>query len=359
MKRIFTTLIVALAAMTSFAQQTQEYFRVEFTVPITGQARGTNNSVAATMKDYYVYCNPEHEYLDFQATDNPMSFRSVSSIYNENSSFYIKNKRTTQNAVGEDAEYPYMVDRIAKITAYSIPVEKVTLVDSTTTHEITSRDFPGEMAGEMNYRGAEFTFDRLPRNVAELKTLMEDEQGNPVAARNNPLFVAAVGYLIWPRLLDCSQDCRDMWDYLYGKQHKALNTYGVSNQSFQNACIAQYDGKDDAGEWVHYNAFQFFAGATPGNSYKPNGKSYAQGPYKVRVAWDTQAPLTYDGTRRCNVAKILLFPNPDATTREEISFENPVSHNIQLRSTKNNGWFLSDGEKMYQSRGKAMYNDDF
>ena len=32
--------------------------------------------------------------------------------------------------------YPYQVDRIKKITAYSIPVEKITC-DSTTTHEYT------------------------------------------------------------------------------------------------------------------------------------------------------------------------------------------------------------------------------
>ena len=36
MKKIFTTIVTALFAMTTFAQQSQQYFRVEFTVPITG-----------------------------------------------------------------------------------------------------------------------------------------------------------------------------------------------------------------------------------------------------------------------------------------------------------------------------------
>ena len=88
---------MALFAMTTFAQQSQQYFRVEFTVPITGDkipAGQSNTSVAATMKDKYTYCNPEHDYPDFQAGGNlvargsgngesgkasPMGFRSTTS----------------------------------------------------------------------------------------------------------------------------------------------------------------------------------------------------------------------------------------------------------------------------------------
>lgn len=363
MKKIFTTLALAAVAVSSFAQS-QQYFRVEFTVPMTGlnvPNGQSNNSVAATMKDNYVYCNPEHDYLDFQATENPLGFRSTTNSPTETSSFYISNTRVTQGGVGKE-KYPYDCDKIKKITAYSIPVEKVVLLDSTTTHKITSKEFAGEMPKQNYYMGAEFTFNRLPRNVAELKTLMEDENGNRVEACNNPLFIAAVGYLIWPRLLDCSQDCRDMWDYLYGKQYSALNTVGIANQTFQNACISQYDGKDAAGAYVHYNAFQFFAGATPGNGYKPNGKGHgvADGPYKVRVAWDVKADaISYDGQRKCDVASILLFPNPDAKTKDDMSFEDPVGHPIKLRSTKKNGWFLSDGEKTYYAKGKAQYDDSF
>lgn len=58
---------MAAFAMTSFAQSTQEYYKVEFTVPIVGSNTGTNNSVAATMKDDFTYCNPLHEYLVFPA----------------------------------------------------------------------------------------------------------------------------------------------------------------------------------------------------------------------------------------------------------------------------------------------------
>lgn len=369
MKKIFTTLAMAALSMTSFAQSSQQYYRVEFTVPVSLEGKkysGSNTSVSATMKDDYTYCNPEHDYLDFQATNNPMWFDNATHNYSATSYFYLKMKRNTQGGDAVENANNFMCDKVKSITAYSIPVEKIVLLDSTTTHRIEkgSSEFVGDYPttpGKAYYDAAEFTFNRLPRNVAELKTLLEDGNGNRVEACKNPLFIAAVAYLIWPRLLDCSQDCWDMWNYLYGRQYSALNTYGVANATFQNACISQFVGLDAAGYYSHNNAFQFFAGATPGNQYKPNGKGHGvnDGPYKVRVAWDVKDPLTYDSTSRCNVASILLFPNPDAKTKDEMSFEYPVGHPIKLRSTKNNGWFFRDGEKIYYAKGKAQYNDDF
>jgi hypothetical protein len=54
MKKIFTTIVMAIVALTASAQNNQQYFHVEFTVPITGDnipIGQSNNSVAATMKD--------------------------------------------------------------------------------------------------------------------------------------------------------------------------------------------------------------------------------------------------------------------------------------------------------------------
>lgn len=360
MKKLFSTLAVAAIAMTAFAQETQQYFRVEFTVPIVGYnipAGQSNNSVAATMKDDYTYCNPEHEYLDFQAA-NPMSFRTTTSNVTETSSFYLENGRTTWTTAGSTApaKYPYDVDKIKKITAYSLPVEPVHLLDSTTTHEITF------IGNNKKYRVSEFTFDRLPRNVAELKTLIEPNGDGVRVGCDNPLYVAAVMYLIWPRLLDNSQDCRDMVDYMFGTQYSQLNTVGISNQSFQNVCISQFTdnkGKDANGFLQHYQLFQHFAGATPGNQYKPNGKDYWTGPYKVRVAWDPQTPTEYSGQMNATIARLMLMPNPDATDKADISFEDPTAHLVKLRSTKKNGWFFIDGEKIYYSKGKDQRDDDF
>ena len=378
MKKIFTTIAMAVLAMNCFAQSSQQYFRVEFTMPIVSDGSGGATSVASGMKDDYTYCNPEHEYLDFQAGGNivtvgtnsprdnsgangtamPMGFRSTTNSPTETSAFYIDNQRTAQyntsQGRAEVAKYPYQVDRIKSITAYSIPVEKVSLIDSVPTREIT-------FVGDGNvYRAADFTFNRLPRNVAELKTLMENADGSRVEATNNPMFMAAVMYLVWPRLLDCSQDCRDMIDYLYGAQYKALNTYGIANQSFQNVCIGHFN-RDANGFYEHYQLFQFFDGATPANQYKPNGKGYGydNGPYKVRVAWSNVAPTEYSGQLDATICNFLLMPNPSGAVKADISFEDPVPHVVKVRSTKKSGWFFFSNEKTYYAKGKDQRDDDF
>ncbi len=328
------------------AQQTQQYFHVEFNIPITG-----SNSVATTMRDDYTYCNPLNEYLDFNA-NSPMSFRQVSSAY------YLDNGRTTTTAPGttEAADMPFSVDKIKKISAYSIPVEKVELTDSTTTHDITF------IGNGKTYQGAEFTFNRLPRNVAELKTLIEPNGDGVRSGCDNPLYVAAVMYLIWPRLLGCSQDCRDMLDYMYGTQYSQLATTGMPNESFRDLCTSEFtgnNGKDASGLYLHNHLFQHFAGATPGNEYKPNGKDYWTGPYKVRVVWDRQTPTQVSSSPKCTIARILLMPNPDATSKSDISFDDPTSHFVTLRSTNKNGWFFYSNEKKYYTKGKDQIAEDF
>lgn len=288
-----------------------------------------------------------------------MGFRSTTSTITENSAFYLENGRTGQTP-GVVQKYPYQVDKIKKITAYSIPVEKITC-DSTTTHEIVfhSRNTNGN-DGEKTFRVAEFTFNRLPRNVAELKTLIEDAAGNRIEGMNNPLFVAACVVAVWPRILDCSQDCRDMLDYLYGKHYSQLNTTGVSNQVFQDVCTAGLVGKDAAGQWQFNALFGYYDGATPANQYKPNGKGYDQGPYKVRVGWHPTSPLTPVGQwGNKNMAKICLFPNPSATDLADMGFENPDLRFIDLRETSKNGWFLSDKEKAVTMTMKDQYDTDF
>jgi uncharacterized repeat protein (TIGR02543 family) len=240
------------------------------------------------------------------------------------------------------------------ITAYSIPVEKVSLIDSTATHEYK---FPGD---NKTYRVSEFTFNRLPRNVAELKTLLEDENGNRVEACNNPLFIGAVVYLVLPRLLDCSYDCRDMINYLYGVQYTQLHTVGIGNGDFQNLCIGWFQ-KETSGYQQHNNLFQHFAGATPGNQYKPNGKGYGydNGPYKVRIGWDLASPIVHSGDLNADIAKLNLFPNPDATDKGDMSFESPTAHTVMIRPTKKNGWFVWSEIKSYYSKGKQQRDDDF
>ena len=366
MKKIFTTLALAAFAMTGFAQQYQQYWRVEFDMPIVNDGSG-KTSVASGMKDNYTYCNPEHQYLDFQANGtltakaqaNPMGFRTTNpSNVNETSYFYLENGRTAQynTSTKQDsyAQYPYLVDHITKITAYSIPVEKVELLDSV---PFTDYVFPGN---GKKYRGTLFTFNRLPRNVAELKTLMEDANGKRVAAGQNPLFVAAVFYLVCPRFIDCSQDCRDMMDYLFGTQYPQNNTYGIANQTFQNWCIgSSFDQLDAGGYRNHNKIFQHFAGATPSNKYKPNGKGYGydNGPYKVRIVWDNAQATEFSGQMNATVARVLTMPNPDATEKADMSFEDPTAHLVKLVQ-RGKHWFMMDGEKIYMQKGKDQTPDE-
>jgi hypothetical protein len=359
MKKIFTTLMMAAVGVTAMAQANQQYFRVEFNVPITGDkipAGQSNTSVAATMKDEYTFCNPQHDYLDFQA-QKPMGFRSTTTKITETSAFCLENGRTAQ-IPGVVMKYPYMVDRIKKITAYSIPVEKITC-DSTTTHPL---DFYGT-GKKKTYQVAEFTFNRLPRNVAELKTLIEDGNGKRIEGMKNPLFVAVCLVAVWPRILDCSQDCRDMIDYLFGKHYSQLNSTGISNKNFQNACIAQFVGKDAAGAWQYNSLFGYFDGATPGNQYKPNGKGYDAGPYKVRVGWHPTTPLVPVGNWGGKMkASICLFPNPSATQaadRSNMGFEDPLMRFVALRETGKNGWFVCDLETVVTMTMKDQFDNDF
>ena len=126
MKKIFTTLAMTAFVMTGFAQQYQQYWRVEFTVPVTGNAYGTNNAVAATMKDNYTYCNAENEYLDFQANGNltargeanAMGFRTTSTA-SANSSFYLENGRLVQGGVVQT--YPYWLTRLRRLLLTPFP----------------------------------------------------------------------------------------------------------------------------------------------------------------------------------------------------------------------------------------------
>lgn len=368
---------MAAFAMTSFAQTTQQYWRVEFDMPITGN--GTGTSVAAGMKDNYTYCNPEHQYLDFPANGNltahtpnggkvnPMSFRSTTTNYNEFSTFYIENGRTAQynptTSQETYATYPYQVDHITKITTYSLPVETVSLISA---EPFESYTFPGN---GKTYKGCVYTFNRLPRNVAELKTLMDDptknnsgdRKGNRCdAAYDDPLFIAAVFYLVCPRLLDCSQDCREMMDYLFGTQYNpGMSTYGVGNATFQNWCIGSSFDQLENTYYRHYQIFQHFGGATPNNQYRPNGGDYWTGPYKVRVVYNPNTPTEHSSLYGYDITNVLLMPNPDATDKADMSFEDPTAHAVKLRSTGKYGWFMLDGEKLYFQKAKEMGNDDF
>ena len=364
MKKIFTTLTLALVALSGFAQKTQEYMRVEFNVPMTSfddpASQYTGTSLAQGMKDDFTYVNPQHQYLDFNVTEHPLQYRPQNwSSITENTAYYLHQVRNTQTFVEDSTHnYPFLVEKIAKITKYSLPVETVKLMNTDTVP--TKIKYIGN---GKEYMVGKFTFNRLPRNVAELKTLIEPNGDGVRTHCHNQMFVAAAMYLVFPRLLDCSQDCRDMIDYLHGKfdTPKVDDTYGISNKSFQDLCISQFagnQGKDAGGVWDHNHLFQYFEGATPANHYMPNGDAskgyFGQDSYTVYVAIPLQDPMLTSGQRDCYVAVFDLISNPYATSKEDVAFEDPTAKSVEIRSTKNHGWYFHSKPEIYYGKGKAQ-----
>lgn len=361
MKRIFSALALAAVSLTGFAQATQEYMRVEFSRPMTDydeeDTGKEGTAVSAGMKDSYgVYVNPRHQYLDFNVSEHPLTFRSTTTSIDGKKSMYIHQIRNTQsNKEDNNAKYQYDIDYITSITQYSIPVEKVELLDSVPAKSVMINS----EKSEKEWLISEFRFNRLPRNVAELKTLIEPNGDGKRTHCHNPQFVVAVGYLIAPRLLDCTQDCRDMFDYLCGKWDGRTSTF--SNADFADQlCNSSYNGggdgqngggKDSNGVyWDNNHVFQWFDGALPSNQYLPNGKSYdsADGPFKVYVCSEV-TPMGKD--------RYFLISHPYDKNRANRALESPDAAVVYVAKTSN-GFYLDKNMLNYFARGKAQVNPD-
>lgn len=353
MKKIFSALALAAFSLASFAQATQEYMRVEFKVPMTAfdeeDTGKTGTPLAAGQKDSYIYVNPRHQYLDFNVTEHPLTFRGTTTNIDGKKSMYLHQVRNTQsNKADENAKYPYDIDYISSITQYSIPVEKVVLLDSVPAKEVMINSEKSEKA----WRISEFRFNRLPRNVAELKTLLEPKGDGVRTHCHNPEFVVAVGYLIAPRLLDCSQDCRDMFDYLCGKWNGLSNAF--SNSDFQDLCTSSYsgggDGENGGGKdsngiyWDNNHVFQWFDGALPSNQYTPNSKDG----YKVYVCREVVP---------ADKSRFFLISHPYDKNRANRAMDSPDACVVYVEKTSD-GFFLKSNMKNYFARGKAQVNPD-
>lgn len=371
MKKILTTLAFAAISLAGFAQATQQYMRVTFNVPVTdydypGDPNKKGTSVAAGMADSYIYLNPLQPYIDLNVSEHPLTFRSTTTNFNEKSAFYLHQVRNTQTYVNDNkADFPYDLDRIESITQYSIPVEKVELIEAKPKAIIpyNHKLIPGGRE-EMKYSVWEYTFNRLPRNVAELKTLMEDANGNRIQrCYDDPAFIVAAMYLTVPRMLDCAQDARDMADYLFGRGHSARSgVYGVSNPDMQNVCKggrynANGKGKDaNCTYWDQNHAYQWFKGGKPSNQYKPNGKGYGydNGPYTVFVLQDialsTGLPMKDD--------RFFLISDPYVENSCDLVFDNPEAAVVYLKKTANDGWFFDINWANYFAKGKDQINPD-
>ena len=358
MKKIFLTLALSALTLSGFAQAQQNYVRVEFNVPMTSyddpKSDKSGTAVAQGMKDYYIYVNPAHQYLDFNVTEHPFGYRSTTNNFNEYSYYYFKQTRNTQTYI-EDTKnnYPYDVQKVTSMTTYSIPVEKVNFISNPADTIPQKFHFIGD---NKDYMVGEFTFDRLPRNVAELKTLIEPNGDGKRTHCHNPEFVVAVGYLLTPRLLDCAQDCRDMFDYLFGRFDGRSPAF--SNSDFQHLCTATYngggDGENGGGKdgnclyWDHNHVYQWFDGALPSNQYRPNGKDYGydKGPYKVYVVREV-VPAAKN--------RYFIYNHPYDKNFANRTLESPDACVVFVEST-DKGFYLDKNALNYFARGKVQSN---
>ena len=109
MKKLFTTIAMAVVAMSAFSQAYQQYFRVEFNCPIT--ADGSGKTSVGQMGDSYTYCNPEHNVIvngekhgwiliqaggNLTAYDEPagnLTFRPQTANISNSTAFFLENAR--------------------------------------------------------------------------------------------------------------------------------------------------------------------------------------------------------------------------------------------------------------------------
>ena len=214
---------------------------------------------------------------------------------------------------------------IKKISAYSQPIETITV----STEEGTFTNGKKQVT---------FTFNALPRNIEELKTLETNNRAN----FESQYFVTALFICCLNRIADNSTDAWEMINYL--RTHTAtVGTNGisfVSNRDMQNIVQSNLVGKDSNGFPVVNGLRSYFAGSSPENLYTPTT------PYKITVVEAAADPIT-TGSDGTTYAKLHVIST---------GADSPIGP-LTLRKTNNHGWLLWDGEAMFTGNKKAQKED--
>lgn len=313
MKKIFSTLALTLATVAVSAQQSVTYFRVQFTENL--------EQVKTYGADGKTFFNPAYDYLDFKGS-LPFTHSSKSGNVDANAYYYIgntPNDKTPFTLAKTDGSLA-----IKKVSAYSQPVETITVSEEEDTYTNGKKQFT-------------YTFNALPRNIEELKTLEVENR----KYFESQYFVTALFICCLNRIADNSADAWEMINYL--RTHTA--TVGqngislVSNLDMQNIVQSNLVGKDSNGFPKVNGLRSFFAGATPENLYTPTT------PYKVTVVEAAADPLlTENGV---TYAKLHVISGGAD------SAQGPLT----LRKTNNHGWLIWDGEKAFTMSKKAQKED--
>lgn len=313
MKKTLLTMALVLAAVAVHAQSVT-YFRVQFSDKL--------DQLHLTDGKYYTFMNPAYDYIDFKGS-LPFTNGSQSGTVDANSYYYIGNTpsdRTVFQLAKNDGSL-----LIKKVTAYVQPVETITVSEEETTYE--------------GKKAFTYTFNALPRNIEELKTL----EVNNRQWFESQHFVAALFICCLNRIADNTADCWEMLNYL--RTHTAtVGKNGISelsNKDKQNMTTSNLVGNDANGYPKVNGLRSFFKGSSPGNLYTPTT------PYVVTVVEYGSTPLTTDSNTGITYANLHVVC---------YGADTPAGP-MQLRKTNNHGWLITDGEAAFTMSKKAQWED--
>ena len=289
------------------------YFRVQFTEGL--------KEVKAYAADGYTFFNPAYDYLDFKYS-LPFTDDNLSGSKPAYECFYYigtgpdPKERTRFTLAKTDGSLA-----IKKIWAYNLPIQFIT---------VSTEGFSRELNGK---RYITYSFNALPRNIEELKTL----EVNNREYFNSPHFVTALFICCLNRMTENSADAWNMINYL--RTHTATvgenNILKVSNVVMQDVVQNLLDN-DVNGNPVSNGLRSYFAGSSPDNKYTPTAP-----PYKVTIVEQSDIYTTEDGVL---CAKLYV---------ESIGSDDLIGP-LKLREIEDHGWLVYSGEQVFTKKMKPQ-----
>ena len=288
------------------------YFRVQFTENLL--------EVKKHAGDYYTFFNPAYDYLDFKYY-LPFTHDKLSGIVDASADYYIGTspdpKFRTQFILASD----FGPLAIKQVTAYNLPIKTIT---------VSSSRQPTEVEG---MKKIIYTFNALPRNIEELKTL----EVNDREYFKSPHFVTALFICCLNRLPDNSSDAWNMINYL--RTHTATvgenNIMKMYKGDTQNIVENLLDKDTNGFPWCN-GLRSYFAGSSPDNQYKPTT------PYQVTIVEKSDVYTTAkDGNL---YAKLYV----------ESSGDDNLVGPLRLRKVDGHDWLVYSGESVFAKKMKIQ-----